>query len=237
MTTIAALGSTQHAVCVPGWNLEGNTAGLWAHCQDGNEVADLFSHLKPTVADTPVAPPHEMVDALVRPPRGGVIPPGALPENIGESPRAGIPAFNEDGSPFQEADAKPAGNPIGPSNFESPGIDTPGSGFGPPPSSGEPGPILQCAGCSKPSSPSGPGGGGSTGPSGPGGGGSTNPSGPGGGGSTNPGGPSGPTGGGGSPPAGGVPEPSIWVMLIAGFGLAGLMQRKTARKDSTTREA
>src|ERR1700761_6134463 len=118
MTTIAALGSTQHAVCVPGWNLEGNTAGLWAHCQDGNEVADLFARLKPTVADVPVAPPHEMVDALVRPPRGGMPSalPGAAPENIGESPRSGMPAFNEDGSPFQEAHATPGANPNGPSD-------------------------------------------------------------------------------------------------------------------------
>ena len=219
MTGIAALGSTQHGTCVPGWSLDGNTAGLWAHCGDGNKIADLFARLRPSLT---TAVPQERVLAAEVPPTPTYVAPIPTfgPQHANASRGSDIAMFSEDGSPLTDTGAPQARS----EGMETETANSSPSGFGgdnpaPPPS--DAGPLLQCSGCltSRSTNPPGP-------PSGPG----TS------GGSGNPGEPSGPVGPSGpiippvTPPVSGIPEPSEWTLLIFGFGLVGA----TVRRGSST---
>lgn len=209
MTSIAAIGSTQHGVCVPGWSLDGNTAGLWARCNDGTTVAGLFAGLKPALT-----PPHaeeRVAAAELLPPPSGVAPPVAH-QVRGESRQGGIAMFSVNGAPLTETGAShPGGEGIQTGNASPSGFS---DGDSVPPL-GESGPLLQCAGClTRPTNP--------TGPSGPG-----TPGGP-----VEPGRPVSPS----EPivpsqpidtlPTSVVPEPSAWTLLIFGFGFAGAITRR-----------
>jgi hypothetical protein len=218
MTSIAAIGSTQHGNCVPGWSLDGNTAGLWARCNDGNEIADLFARLRPSLTS---ATPHERVLAAEIPsaPANVVAPvPTFGPQRASESRGGDIPMFSEDGSPLTETGA------VQPRNDGSETSTTNGnsSGFGddsPVPSPDDSGPLLQCEGCLTsrsitPRPPSGPGTSGGSGGTG------------------GPSGPIGPTGPIVPPdtlPVSGIPEPSVWTLIIIGFGFVGATKRRWPR--------